>query len=117
MQNNDTARPKGRPLGRQHDCKVSVRIPWQVMKVLKAISKKHKVPIAALIRRGIDSVLALYFHWAVSIARDEKRAPSSKIRAIGLLDQLRKAELSLTPIGLKLAREAAKTQKTKSEPS
>jgi hypothetical protein len=105
--NRPAPRRRGRPPGKQHDAVVHVRLPRVALEALQQLARKCGVSVARIVRWGIAEGLSRSIKPAAELAQDENAAGLRRLAAIQWIDLCGKAELHMSPVGLKVARARA----------
>jgi len=93
-----------RPRGERYQRRIGIRVPREMLSVLKRMARETDVSVGELIRECICCGLLVERGRLVQLIHDEERAGSTKLKAIKRIRAIQRTLLMCTAAGLRLAR-------------
>lgn len=91
-------RKAGRPRGVRFDRKVQVRIPHEMLAVLKQLSAKTGRSVGQLVRQGIEARLSPDVRQWIQTVKSYDKNPRERLAAIKKIRRVRRAVLACIPL-------------------
>ncbi len=97
----------GRPRGCQFDANFNVRLPRPALDALRALSKSSRIPVARIVRAGIEFKLAEYAAELVKVAKNPDASPVKRMEMMERIREIGLVAVHFGPLGLEMARKRA----------